>query len=157
MTLPLAGFFQQGYITNDLDQALKFYHDRLDVKKFFTFDTTPYAASHPNMVALAWAGGVQIELIQPIADPSPLYADHCPADGFGIRFHHFGYMAEDPASWRAAIDRCLAGGLAMAHIVDGNEFVNFAYLDARPELGHFVELVLTYPAGKAFLEQIPHN
>lgn len=155
--LPLSGFFQQAYITNDLDRALKFYHDALGVKEFLTFDTTPYAKDRPNLVALARAGGVMIELIQPIAEPAPLYADHYPREGFGIRFHHFGYLSDKLEHWRGAIAQCEAIGFAMASISDANSFVEFAYFDARPQLGHFLELVFAHPEGEAFLKRVPQN
>lgn len=157
MGTPLNGFFQQGYITNDLDAALKYYRDKLGVKDFLTFDTTPYTNGSPNLVGLAWTGGVMVELIQPIGEPAPLYADHYPRTGFGIRFHHFGYRLPTEEEWRAANAHCEAIDLPLANIVDQSSFVNFSYFDARPQLGHFLELVFAHPAGSAFLDRVPRN
>lgn len=154
---PLSGFFQQGYVTNDLEQALRFYRDQLGVKDFFTFDTAPYTNSLPSMVALAWIGSVMVELIQPIAGPAPHFADHFPQGDFGIRFHHFGYLTTDADTWRRMVNHCQSIGFGLSAITDDSDFINFAYLDARPALGHFIEAVLAFPQGEAFLRQVPQN
>lgn len=157
MTELLEGFFQQGYLTTDLDRAVALYGERLGVKRFFTFDTSAMSPEAPIRVGLAWAGGVMVELIEPIGLAAPVYAGHLPPEGFAIRFHHMGYMIDEEAKWRDMVAALEGQGIPVALRRQGTGWIDFCYFDTRTMLGHLVEFVLAYPAGREFLAQVPRN
>lgn len=157
MTGLLDGFFQQGYLTTDLDRAVALYRERFGAASFFTFDTSTMSAESPIKVGLAWIGGVMVELIEPLGPPAPVYAGHLPEDGFAIRFHHMGYITEDPSKWQEGVAALEAQGMPVALKREGSGWIDLCYFDARATLGHHLEFVLAHPAGKEFLAQVPTN
>jgi len=91
-----------------------------------------------NKVRLAfiWIGEMQYELIQPVADPLGIYAN-APSNGGPLRFHQVCYRVADWADFRARVDR---QDLPVAMERDmGGDNLKFLYLDARKQLGHYLE------------------
>ena len=86
------------------------------------------------LVSLAWAGDLQVELIQPVAGES-LYAeflaDH-PAGGL----HHVAFETDDLDASVAA-----AGLPVLSEGSMGGELMRFAYLDGSAHGVPFVELL----------------
>jgi len=153
----LSGFFQQGYLTTDIDRALAHYRDNLGVGQFHVFDTS---ASHPGsnlMVALGWVGNVMVELIQPRGEVPPVYADTLPDEDFAIRFHHFGYLLPDRERYRATLAALEQQGLPVVQRREDTGSIDLCYFDARQSLGHHLEYVHLFPDGEAFFAQIPRN
>jgi hypothetical protein len=109
------------------------------------------------LVGLAWVGAVMIELIQSVGEPSPVYAGLLPTDRFAIRLHHFGYLSDSAAHWRSLITKLETCNIPIAFKREGSGLIDVLYADARPMLGHYLEYVLVLPAGKAFLDNVPHN
>lgn len=148
---------QNAYVTNDLDRALAIWRDEFGVPEFFVFENdAPGLQASPDYrmkIALANVGGLEVELIEPLAGQAPLHAEVLPADGsFAMRFHHIamrigGELADfeahmaslDPAShpvaWQGAM----------------GDMMRFVYTDERATLGHYVEHVWFEPA---FYEQM---
>lgn len=152
------GFFQQGYVTTDTEQAVAFYRERFGVADWLIFDTSTMSADSSMIVALAWVGTVQIELIQPLGEMPPVYSGLLPEDGaFAIRFHHMGYLTDDPSRHAAIIAEVERQRLPIAVRREGTGVVDLIYADLRPLLGHYAEFVLAHPKGKAFLESVPQN
>jgi hypothetical protein len=152
------GFFQQGYVTTDTERAVALYRERFGVSDWLIFDTSTVSADSHMLVALAWVGATQIELIQPLGDTPPLYAGLLPRDEeFAIRFHHMGYLTEDPAHQAALVAEVERQHLPIATRREGSGVVDLIYADFRPVLGHYCEFVLAYPKGKAFLDSVPRN
>jgi len=141
----LTGHYQNGYVTHDLDLALEIFAGRFGMKDFARYDaevemTTPQGVKPLAMrIAAGWTGGLNIEVMQPVSGHvAPLMAV-LPEDTSDPvpRFHHVALRRDDLSGMRAEIAAC---GLELAYGGDPPG-MHFAYLDARPTLGHFIELV----------------
>ena len=157
--LTIGNFFQLGYVTTDLEAAVEVYASRFGVSEFLTIDT---ASMNPNLpftslIGLAWAGDVQIELIQPKDVTTPLYADAMPKTGFGINFHHIGCMIDSEKGWAAAEAEVARQGLTVASRSGVPGKIDVAYVDTRALCGHYLELVWARGDGLAFLQGAPRN
>jgi hypothetical protein len=141
----LRGHYQNAYVTHALDGALEMLADRFGLVGLSRYDAevavdTPDGRQMLSLrIAAGWAGGLNIELMQPVsgyvgplvamlpddrADPTP-------------RLHHIALRRDDLAAMRAEIAE---SGLPLAFGGKPAGMV-FAYLDARASLGHYVELV----------------
>jgi len=153
----LHGFFQLGYVTTDLDAALAVYRERFAAPRFWVFDNAAARPDdpHPNRVALAWIGETMVELIQPIREPSPLYASALPAKG--VRLHHLGYLVRDEARW----NEVMAGLQREAMRIDRHgkvgEALEYVYADAQAQLGHYLEYVWVKTGQPDFFSGVPRN
>lgn len=147
----LRGHFQNAYVTHDIDKAMRSLAERYGLKDYVTFEPdmvlkTP-DGDKPSRVraAFAWAGGLQIELIQPVSGFQDHYLPYLPANkaDFIPRFHHMAVRRDDIGEMRAEIAR-LGLPLALEGEVPGLIFV---YLDARSSLGHYLEYIWASPEG----------
>ncbi len=85
-------------------------------------------------IALGWHDGCEIELIEPIAGNVDFYHEALAAD-FAPRLHHTGVLVKDWDKLKADV---AAGGFPV--IMSGElGDINFAYVDLRAQLGHYVE------------------
>jgi hypothetical protein len=147
----LKGHYQNAYVTHDLDRAMAGISERYGAKDWIVFEPdmilkTPEGEKASSVrAALAWVGGLQIELIEPVSGHLDHYLPFLPADRTdpSPRFHHMAVRRDDQAAMRAEIDR-LGLPLAFEGEVPGLVFI---YLDARPSLGHFLEYVWASPEG----------
>jgi hypothetical protein len=159
---PAARHSQVAYVTNDLDRAIAVFEQDFGAPGFFSFNTADAGVGGPDSpklrIALTNVGGVEIELIQPLANAA-LYQDALtPGDDLQIRFHHtcirIDGTLQDWDSHVASIDfakhpRAIEGGLA--------DEMRFIYTDERPRLGHYVEHVWMSPAMLAHMNaSVPH-
>lgn len=156
----LAGeFFQLGYVTRDLDRALRLYAERYGVPNFLRFDTrdfAPPAAPGPFMqVALAYKGPVMIELIQPDPSAPGIYADALRPDG-GVNLHHLGYLVENERFATLAADFRDRGIAVPVETTSGNGLA-LLYADTRADNGLFSEFVNPGEGGRLFFDAVPHN
>jgi hypothetical protein len=102
---------------------------------------------------IAYVGGIQFELIQPIADPERLYSSFLPADGtFAVRFHHLGFNQEAVEQVRV-LEQRLGQDHAIPMATDSETMPVF-YADARERLGHYLEY---FSLPSAFDALIPKN
>jgi len=138
---------QIAYVTNDLQRAMKIWDECHGVGSFYVFsnDMPGVECSPPfrMTVALANVGGVEIELIEPVADQAPLHAEGLPQNGgFAMRFHHVAMRIrgelQDFEAHMASLDKTAhpvvwTGGMG--------EVMRYAYTDERATLGHYVEHV----------------
>jgi hypothetical protein len=147
----LRGHYQNAYVTHDLDRAMALLTERYGVGDYIVFEPdmmlkTPSGVK-PSKVraALAWAGGLQLELIQPVSGFLDHYLPYLPADAADPvpRLHHIAVRRDDLDAMRAEIDQ-LGLPLAFEGEVPGLVFI---YLDARESLGHFLEYVWATPEG----------
>lgn len=145
----LKGHYQNAYVTHDLDKAMALVSDRYGVGDWIVFEPdmplkTP-SGTKPSKVraALAWDGGLNIELIQPVSGHLDHYLPFLPADPKDPtpRFHHMAVRRDDQDAMRQEIER-LGLPLAFEGEVPGLVFI---YLDARESLGHFFEYVWATP------------
>lgn len=149
-------YYQHAYVTNDLDRAIAALRQTHDMGPFqelrdLHLPTGPDREAIGHF-AVAFKGRTQFELIQPLGGDVGIYMDVMPATGFGMAFHHLGrcFAAKDDydaacaaarAQWAMPIDYPVFGGF-------------FAYADARPQFGHFLEY-FCFPDGR-HLEGVPY-
>jgi len=91
-------------------------------------------------IAMAFAGHMQIELIQPKDDNPSVYRETKAARGFG--FHHVGIASADVDTEIAAYE---ARGYELAFRAGVPTGGAVAYLDGGPTLPGFVELIPATP------------
>ena len=147
----LQGHYQNAYVTHDLDRAMALLTDRYGVGDWIVFEPdmqlkTPTGVKASSVrAALAWAGGLQIELIEPVSGFLDHYLPYLPADRADPtpRMHHVAVRREELAAMRKEIDRL---GLPLAFEGEAPGLV-FIYLDARESLGHYFEYVWATPEG----------
>lgn len=145
----LTGHMQNAYVTHDLDKAMEIVGNQYGIEKFDRFDPdmtilTPKGIQPmANRVASYWAGGLNIEIIQPVSGYVDDYVAMLPADKTDAvpRFHHISLRRDDEAEMRAEIARL---GLPLAFegpisIKDAIPSLIFIYLNGRASLGHYVE------------------
>lgn len=151
----LQGHMQNAYVTHDLDRAMGIVADRFGVEKFDRFDpsmtvNTPHGEQPlVTRVASFWAGGLNVELIQPVEGYVEHYVSMLPADRADAvpRFHHISLRRDDEQAMREEIARL---GLPLAFegplsIEEAIPSLVFVYLDGRQVLGHYVEFTWKSP------------
>ena len=143
--------YQNAYVTRDLDWAQKRMSEDYGLGGWSRFEVefpvqTPFGEQlQATKVASAWAGWLQIELIEPVSGyiaPFEAFLPDDPGDP-ALRFHHFAQRRESMAEVAADIAKTGLGIACQGGIPD----LTYTYLDARATLGHFVELVWATPAG----------
>ena len=144
----VAPFKQVALVVEDLDAAVRTWHDRLGIGPWTAWHLGPHvlqdmmyhgtATEFEFRHALAWQGEVQFELVQPISGPS-IFADHLRQHGPGL--HHVGkYVADHSAAVRAVLAEGFTP-LQSAHGFGAAGDGAFAYF-APPSLdGLIVELI----------------
>lgn len=150
----LKGHYQNAYVTHDLKAAMKLLTARYGLKDYIIFEpdmilTTPEGDKPASVsVALAWAGGLQFELIQPRGGFVDHYMPFLPADKSdpSPRYHHMAVRRDDLKAMRAEIAQ-LNMPLAFEGEVPGA--MVYVYLDARAWLGHYLEYVWATDEGWA--------
>jgi len=157
----LRGHMQNAYVTHDLDRAMEMIASRFKVEKFDRFDpemviNTPDGEQPmSSRVASFWAGGLNVEIIQPVSGYVDHYVSMLPQDRSDAvpRFHHISLRRDDEAAMREEIAQL---GLPLAF--EGPVTIKgpipklvFIYLDARRALGHYVEFTWKSPEGWKFV------
>jgi hypothetical protein len=147
----LRGHYQNAYVTHDLDRAMDLVRERFGVGDYIVFEPdmilkTP-SGDKPAKVraALGWAGGLQIELIQPVSGLIDHYLPYLPQDKSDPvpRFHHIAVRRDDLGAMREEIAQ-LGLPLVFEGEVPGLVYI---YLDARQTLGHYFEYIWATPEG----------
>ena len=140
----LNGFFQNAYVTRNLDHAVATATQLHGINDwvYFSPEMEVYTALDGRgmchvKVALAWIGSLQIELIEPVSGNLRHYLEYLPADPTdnSPRLHHICMRVPDWEKARAEVD-AMKWPVAYEGGVEGCTFV---YLDARESLGHYVE------------------
>jgi glyoxalase/bleomycin resistance protein/dioxygenase superfamily protein len=157
----IRGHMQNAYVTHNLDKAMEIVADKFGIEKFDRFDpdmvvNTPDGPQPMvNRVASYWAGGLNIEVIEPVSGYIDHYLSMLPADKSDAvpRFHHISLRRDDEAEMRREIAEL---GLPLAFegplsIKDAIPSLVFVYLDARPYLGHYVEFTWKSPEAWKFV------
>ena len=145
MTIARGPIFQLCWVVRDIEAARREFTERYGVAKWFTIPDVHFGpqlcelrgapADYTITVALGYAGGQQLELIEPKSGVS-LYSEHLDRVGPGL--HHVAWVPED---YDAALAEAKASG---AEILARGAFegvgMEFAYLDGGT-LGSAVELM----------------
>lgn len=150
--------FQNCWVVDDVEATATKWSEQLGIGPFFMNEhvdsiTEVNYRGGPGEIqmitALAQAGPMQIELIQPTNEPNA-YRDSVPA-GSGIGFHHVCVWSHD---LDADIDYMTGLGYPLANRALAGGGTAFAYLDARPLLGAMLEIVTHHPRIQALFEAI---
>ena len=139
---PLNTVRQLGYVVSDLDKAIKYWVEVLNVVPFFLFEHCPlddqiYRGQASNVdvdIALGNSGDVQIELICQNNDEPSVYKEAVDAGRIGL--HHFGLMPTDYELAKAQYHE-LGHEVAFECNLGGSELTYFDTLDT---IGHYTEL-----------------
>ncbi len=139
--------YQNAYVTRDLDKAVALFKREYGVAEFIHFEPdmeviTPSGPAHLRCrAALGWVDEhFQIEVIQPLDGGIDVYSSFLPDDD-SPRFHHVAMRCDDWRRMRADID---ARGWVVAY--EGHmEGLSFIYVDARDNVGHYLEYVWATP------------
>ena len=135
--------FQNAWVVDDLEAACMQWVKQLGVGPFFVteytnqFEQVEYRGQPAELsmtVALAQAGDVQVELIEPKV-ATCAYRDSVPSGTVG--FHHMCAWSDDVAQDAAYFESL---GYATANRARVGP-VEFAYFDTRPLLGCMLEVV----------------
>jgi hypothetical protein len=143
-----AGVFQIAYVTHDRAAAQAALGERLGLTGWTDLDVVPAGAE--LAVAFARAGRIQIELIQPLGGDATIFTDLLPARGL-VAVHHLGVRVDD-------MDLALAHASEAGYetpkqgAIEGQ--LRFAFVDTRPDLGHFIELAEFTTPGWEFVAGI---
>jgi hypothetical protein len=138
---------QTAYVVNDIEAAMARWTTAFGVGPFFYNPdvrvTDPQYRGVRTEVrfagALAQAGSVQVELIQPLGDGPSCYRDLYPAGRQGP--HHVAVFAAD---YDAEVARYRRLGYAEA-FSGSNRDMRFAYFDTSADLGVMVEVLEDVP------------
>lgn len=152
----LSRHFQNAYTTSNLQAAVDMFGSRYGLHKFFYMRDIPFGPGAVVQIALAWAGDVMIELIEPQGEAENLYSTHLPAEGEVIRFHHLGHLVDSRAEFDTVSARAAASGYPIV-LQGNNNGINFLYLDTRADVGHYLEYVHLDPPMAGFFAAVPRN
>ncbi len=149
--MQLKAHYQNAYVTRDIVWAQKHVSETLGLTDWAHFEVefpvqTPDGEQlQATKVASAWGGGLMIELIEPVSGYIAPFEAMLPEDpnDVSLRFHHFAQRRESMDDVRAEIE-----ALGLPVVCQGGipELI-YTYLDTRPLLGHFMELVWASPEG----------
>lgn len=151
----LEGIFQIAYVTNDCDRAADILGERYGTGPFHVMRDIPNG-DWTMTIALAYAGAMNVELVQPGPSAPPLYSDWIAgASGFALRHHHYGLLVEDQAGWDARRDRYVARGTAIPLEGEIPGFMAYLYADTTADLGHYLEYIRLFEGGRELFASVP--
>jgi hypothetical protein len=134
--------YQLGYICDDINEGIDQFrgrgmtHEPMVMEIEQPVDSPRGEVVNKMKLAFIWIGDMQYELIQPIADPLGIYGN-CVSNGGPLRFHQTCVRVPDWAEFRA---RVAQQDLPVAMERDlGGDNLKFLYLDARKQVGHYLE------------------
>jgi hypothetical protein len=151
--LPLATFYQLGYVCRDVQQAAAMLTQRYGIGRMRFRSHSMMAQAH------FYVGKVLFELIEPRKNAPQMYFDFLPKEQHQIRLQHQGFMVYDDDSWERINAEIDSRGIATdvrGAILDGN--LRYVYADTLKELGHYTEYVyLTGPQRNLYYNDVPVN
>jgi Glyoxalase/Bleomycin resistance protein/Dioxygenase superfamily len=141
---PEAGIIQMAYVVDDIQAAMAQWTNDLHVGPWFLLDRfegvdAQYRAGPSEAavtLAMAFAGHLQIELLQPLDDRPSVYRETIDATGYG--FHHYGIGSRD---FDGDLARYEARGYDVAFRAGVPTGGSVAYLDTNGALPGFIELI----------------
>jgi catechol 2,3-dioxygenase-like lactoylglutathione lyase family enzyme len=150
---------QIAWVTDDIDATERLLSDQFGAGRWtripevrFEAETTTYRGRPSELVchvSLAYAGDLQLELIQPVSGES-VHTEFLAAHGPGL--HHVCFATDD---LEAACSRAEAAGHSVAQrgsMMDGE--IEFAYLDCSTAGAPYVELARIGPVMQEFFDAV---
>lgn len=144
----VGGITQMAYIVEDMEAAIAWWVRDMRTGPWFLLESflgpdhvyRGEPARADVRIAMAFAGHMQIELIQPKDGNPSVYREMIERRGFG--FHHVGIACEDVD---AETEAYLARGYELAFTAGVPTGGHVAYLDGGPAQPHFIELIPATP------------
>ena len=141
---PERGIIQMAYVVPDIRAAMDQWTLDLHVGPWFLLDhftgDDPEYRGAPSLaavtLAMAFAGHMQIELLQPLDDHPSVYREAISAHGYG--FHHYGVGSRD---FDGDIGRYEARGYEVAFRAGVPTGGSVCYMDTKGALPGFVEII----------------
>ncbi|HEY8518662.1 MAG TPA: VOC family protein [Gammaproteobacteria bacterium] len=145
---PAGGVIQISYTVPDIRKAISEWIAHLGVGPWFLLEhftgERPVYRGQPSRadvaIAMAFAGHMNVELIQPNDSHPSVYKEAIEARGYG--FHHWGLASDDVD---ADVRRLEATGMEVAFRAGVPTGGDVVYLDPRGALPGFVELIPVNP------------
>jgi catechol 2,3-dioxygenase-like lactoylglutathione lyase family enzyme len=145
MKLPKVG--QVGIVVPDIGKAVHYYSEFLNIKPWFRSRTTSNDSAFKGEsftleldIALAFSGGVEIELIQMLTDRECIYSDVMRRQGGGL--HHIGFMVvgfdKKLKQMRTAGIEVIQSGVIKTV---GGAVTHYAYMDTVSTCGIISEII----------------
>lgn len=158
-SLPPVQVVQNAYVVRDLERACHRLHALYRIGPFLRAAARPIANAryrgepvrHPIVMATAFgqAGAVNIELIQPLSGAPNIYDEVVPPGRDG--FHHVATWSSDYAAEKRAY---LDAGFEIALELWPAPGCEVSFIDARPVLGHMIELYPDHPYLHFFYDEV---
>jgi len=137
---------QNAWIVSDIETSARQWSAAMNIGPFYIadytsemFETLEYRGKPGKLqmkTAIAYAGDVQIELVEPTGVYPCAYFDTIAEGTSG--FHHLCYWSDDLDSDLAHYQ---AQGFEIANLGKMSGGPRFAYVDASKSLGHMIELL----------------
>jgi catechol 2,3-dioxygenase-like lactoylglutathione lyase family enzyme len=162
MKLPSVG--QIGILVQDITEAVAYYTKLLNIGPWYRSNTVKHEAVYqakpvnPDLdIAIAFQGGVEIELIQVKGNEEIVYSDMLRKCGGGI--HHIGFIV---SAYDKKLEEMKANGVEVLQsgviTTKGSAITRYAYLDTIRQCGIVSELISTsligfpMPHGKLIMD-----
>jgi hypothetical protein len=148
-------YFQQAYVTNDLDCAIEEIREihgmgPFKVMRDLRLPLLPSGEAVGHF-ALAFKGALEFEVIEPLEGDVEFYGEILPAHGYATRYHHLGRFFASAGAYHVAVAQARA---RWSIPITGAVFDGlFSYANARADLGHHLEF-FTFP-DDAHLDGVP--
>ena len=138
---------QIGIVVPDIGKAVRYYSKFLNIKPWFRSKTTSNDAAFKGEsfsleldIALAFSGGVEIELIQMLTDRECIYSDIMKKQGGGL--HHIGAMVR---GFDKKLEQMKAAGIGVIQSgvikTVGGAVTKYAYMDTVSTCGIISEII----------------
>lgn len=154
LTLPTN---QLAYVTSDFDAALNLFATRYGMNRFlelrnFTMATGPGRAATLH-IGLAYAGPMQIEVMQPLSGDDGAWRRALRGTGqFEMVFHHECHLLRSRADIAAVRDALAQAGFPVIMEGEAPGIAYYLYADQTSTIGHAVEYICYEPAAFTQLE-----
>ncbi len=138
---------QIGIVVPDIGKAVRYYSKFLNIKPWFRSKTTSNDTTFKGEsfsldldIALAFSGGVEIELIQMLTDRECIYSDILKKQGGGL--HHIGTMVR---GFDKKLEQMKAAGIGVIQFgvikTVGGAVTKYAYMDTFSTCGIISEII----------------
>jgi len=140
--------YQNAYVTRNIDKAVESFRKYADTRLILETEVevelwTPEGKGKGvQKLAFVWVEDHNYELIQPISgDVLKIYRDALP-EGDEMVFHHVCHRVDD---WDEAMAKIEANPFPIVQRGGTPGMLEFAYVDARDWLGHYIEYIWAVP------------
>jgi hypothetical protein len=152
----LGGFFQLGYATRDLDQAMNAFRRKFEPVEFHAYEPgiVNGEQSPTRRIALAYLDETMIEIIEPDPAQQTIFDQSVPERAGTMGLHHMGHLIDDHDGM---LQRLAEAGYAVPLHGSVEGFLDYSYADTRGDLGHFSEFIRLDRGGRDFFASIPRT